>query len=236
MEQALAESRREVRRCEIYLYWPHRFLQQCSLVWHTAKAQSVEDTLKTEMTVAGTGPANLAETVPTLLNALAGTRFKIVGGYQSSGPAMLAMERGEIDGTGTSWAVLKAQKQDWIKDKKIKIILQDLPARDPELPDVPALVEFAKTDDDRQILTLYASGGAMGRYITAPPGLSAEVAGALRAGLQAMLKDAEFLGDAKKTSLDVEPATHEALLSTAVKTLQVSDKVRQRVRAIFEKK
>lgn len=205
------------------------------MVWHTAKAQSVEDALKTEMTVAGTGPANLAETVPKLLNALIGTKFKVVSGYASSGPAMLAMERGEIDGSGTSWAAIKSQRQDWIRDKKIKIILQDLPSRDPQLPDVPALVEFAKTDEHRQILTLYASGGAMGRYVTAPPGVAADVAGALRGALTAALKDADLLADAKKASLDIEPASHDYLLATATKTLQVSDAVRARVREIFGK-
>ena len=74
------------------------------LVWHTAKAQSVEDTKSIEMTVAGTGPANLAETVPKLLNVIAGTKFKVVSGYQSSGPGMLAMERGEVDGVAESIA------------------------------------------------------------------------------------------------------------------------------------
>lgn len=72
------------------------------LVWHTAKAQSVEDTKSIEMTVAGTGPANLAETVPKLLNVLAGTKFRVISGYPSSGPGMLAMERGEVDGAGSS--------------------------------------------------------------------------------------------------------------------------------------
>lgn len=236
MEQALANPGAKYDAAKFTYVGRIASSNNVHIVWHTAKAQSVEDAKTIEMTVAGTGPANLAETVPTLLNAIAGTKFKIVSGYPSSGPAMLAMERGEIDGTGTSWAALKSQKQDWIRDKKIKIILQDLPTRDPELPDVPALVEFAKTDGDRQILTLYASGGAMGRYVTAPPELTAEVAGTLRKGFMAMVKDPEFLAEAKKVSLDVEPATAEDLLATAQKTLKVTDAVRARVRQIFQVK
>ena len=134
------------------------------LVWHASKAQSVEDAKTVMMAVAGTGPANLAETLPKILNVMIGTKFKVVSGYPSSGPAMLAMERGEVDGTGTSWAAVKAQKQEWLRDKKIKVMFQALPERSAELPDVPAIVEFAKTPEDKQLLTLYASGGALGRY------------------------------------------------------------------------
>ena len=204
------------------------------LVWHTAKAQTLEDAMKTEMTVAGTGPANVAEIVPKLLNALIGTRFKVVSGYASSGPGMLAMERGEVDGTGTSWAIVKSQKQDWLKSKKIGIILQMLPERSRELPDVPALGELGRTPEDKQILMLYASGGALGRYVTAPPDLPPEIAKALRDGLAATLKDPEFLADAAKATLDIEPATHAEIEAVARRTLQVSDAVRQRVREIFK--
>lgn len=203
------------------------------LVWHTAKAQSVEDTKSIEITVAGTGPANLAETVPKLLNVIAGTKFKVVSGYQSSGPGMLAMERGEVDGAGTSWAVIKAQHMDWLRDKKIRIILQDVPERDPELPDVPALLEFAKNDADRALLNLYASGGAIGRAYSAPPGLPEPITAALRAAFQKMTQDADMLAEAKKMNLSIEPADDKALLKVVQETVKVDDSVRQRVREIF---
>ena len=203
------------------------------LVWHTAKAQSIDDALKYEMSVAGTGPANLAETVPRLLNALIGTKFKIISGYPSSGPGMLAMERGEVDGAGTSWAAIKSTKQDWLRDKKVKIILQDLPERDPELPDVPALLEFGKTDADKQLLNLYASGGAIGRAVSAPPDLPPQITQALRSAFQAMVKDPQLKADLDKAKLSLEPASHAALEATVNKTVNVSDEIRQRVRSIF---
>lgn len=205
------------------------------LVWHTAKAQSIEDAKKIEMSVAGTGPANLAETIPKLLNALAGTKFKIISGYPSSGPGMLAMERGEVDGAGTSWAIVKSTKQAWLKDKKVKIILQDLPERDPELPDVPALLEFAKTDADKQLLGVYASGGAIGRSYCAPPDVPAHIAKALRDGFQAMAKDPELKADLAKAKLDLAPADHAFLEKTVASAAQVPEEVRARVRQIFGK-
>lgn len=204
------------------------------LVWHTAKVKSFQDLLTTTMTTAGTGPANLAETVPKVLNALVGTQFKIVSGYPSSGPGMLAMERGEVDGAATSWAIVKAQRMDWIKEGKAKIILQFLPSRSSELPDVPALGEVGKTDEAKRILNLYASGGALGRYVIGPPGIPAEAARALRDGFALMVKDPELLAEANKARVDVEPSGHEELAAVAKRTLDVSDAIRQRVREIFK--
>jgi tripartite-type tricarboxylate transporter receptor subunit TctC len=204
------------------------------LAWHTSKAQSMTDVMTIPMTVAGTGPANLAETVPRVLNAVAGTKFKIVSGYASSGPGMLAMERGEVDGAGTSWAIVKATKQEWLKSGKVKVILQMLPERSAELSEVPALVEFAKTDADRQLLTLYASGGALGRYVLAPPGVPAQTAKMLREAFQAMVKDNDFLAQASKAKVDVDPASHDKLEAVVARTLQVDDSTRNRVREIFK--
>ncbi len=204
------------------------------LVWHTAKAQSMKDVLTIPMTVAGTGPANLAETVPKILNALAGTKFKVVSGYPSSGPAMLAMERGELDGTATSWAIVKSQRMAWINEGKARIILQVLPTRSRELPDVPALGEFGSSPEDKQILNLYASGGALGRYVLAPPDVPAGIARALRDGLQAMMKDPEFLAETGKAKLDIEPSSHTELEAVTKRTLQVSDAIRTKVRDIFK--
>ena len=204
------------------------------LLWHTAKAKSFKDVLSIETTTAGTGPANLAETVPKVLNALVGAKFKVVSGYPSSGPGMLAMERGEVDAAATSWAIVKSQRMDWINQGKARIILQFLPTRSPDLPDVPALGEYGQSEQDKQILNLYASGGALGRYVIAPPGVPADVAKVLRDGLMAMVKDPEFLAETRKAKLDVEPAGHTELEAVVRRTLQVTDAVRGKVRAIFK--
>jgi tripartite-type tricarboxylate transporter receptor subunit TctC len=234
MEQALGNP--AVRYDATKFTWIGRVASSNNihLVWHTAKAQSVEDAKKTEMTVAGTGTANLAEAVPTLLNALIGTKFKVITGYAASGPAMLAMERGEVDGAGTSWAGVRATKQDWLKNKLVKIIIQDVPVRDRELPDVPALPEFGQTPEDKQLLGLYASGGAIGRAIFGPPGIPPQTVAALRQGFVAMVKDPAFLADLQKANLDVEPETPESLASVVTATVQIPDSVRARVRSIFK--
>ena len=128
------------------------------MMWHTAKVQSLEDAKRATALLAGTGPGSIAETIPRLTNALIGTRFKLISGYPASTEAMLAMERGEVDGSSSSWAAVKVGKQDWLRDKKIRIILQTTPERSPELPDAPSLGEIGSSAQDRQVFALYASG------------------------------------------------------------------------------
>src|SRR3954454_2738936 len=141
--------------------------------WHTSKVQSIADSQKIESSLAGTGPGSIAETVPRLLNALAGTKVKLVSGYPASNEAMLAMERGEVEGSSSSWAAVSIAKKEWLRDKNIRIILQTAPQRARDLPDAPALPEIGTGAEDKQVYQLYASGSAIGRTVIAPPELAA---------------------------------------------------------------
>jgi tripartite-type tricarboxylate transporter receptor subunit TctC len=201
--------------------------------WHTSKVQSIEDSMKYESTVAAAGTGNLSEIVPKMLNGTIGTKFKVISGYPASNEGMIAMERGEVEGTASSWAAVKVGKQEWLKEKKIKIILQDTPTRYSELPDVPAMGEFGKTPEEKGVLGIYASNGVIGRSLIGPPGLSADVTKMLRDGFNAMVKDPEFVGEIQKLKIDLDPAPGEELQTTAGKLLNVSDAVRERVHKIL---
>ena len=144
--------------------------------WHTSKVQSIEDARKFEGTIAGTGPGNVAEIVPNLLNAVIGTKFKIVRGYPAANESMLAMERGEVEGAAVNWATVKTAKAQWLREKKVKVILQDLTERGPELQDVPALGELGETPEARQLIGLYANTGPIGRAFFAPPAVPDAIA------------------------------------------------------------
>ncbi len=128
---------------------------------------------------------------------------------------------------------MKTGKKDWLADKKIKIILQDVPERAADLPDVPTLVEVGKTPEDRQLLSLYASGGAIGRAILAPPGLSGDVSKALRNGFNDMVKDPEFIAEMQKIDLDLEPLPGEVLQKTSIDILNIPTTVKDRAKAMF---
>jgi tripartite-type tricarboxylate transporter receptor subunit TctC len=203
------------------------------MMWRTAKVQSLEDAKQIPSLMASTGPGSIAETIPKLTNALLGTKFKLISGYPASTEAMLAMERGEVDGSSSSWAAVKVGKQDWLKEQKIKIILQTTPARSPELPDAPCLGEVGTTPEDAQVFALYASGSAFGRSLIGPPGIAPERVAALREGFDAMVKDAAFLADAQKINVEVESLPGAALAGLVEKALATPAAVKARAIAAF---
>lgn len=200
--------------------------------WHTSKVQSIQDALKIENPVAGTGAGNIAERVPKLLNAVIGTKFKVISGYPASNEAMAAMEKGEVDGSVSSWAAVKIGKKQWLDEKKIKVILQDVPERAADLPDVPTLVELGRNAEEKQILGLYASGGLIGRAFMLPPDTPAAVVKAVRDGFEAMTKDAEMIAEMKKINLDLEPLGHEPLEKAVAAVLATPPDVVAKVKAI----
>jgi tripartite-type tricarboxylate transporter receptor subunit TctC len=203
------------------------------IMWHTSKVQSIEDAKRYEATMAGTGPGNLAEIIPTLFNAVLGTKFKIVRGYPAANESMLAMERGEVEGATVNWNTVKTAKAEWLRENKVKVIVQHLPTRGSDLPDVPALGELGDTTEGRQLLSLYANTGPIGRAFFAPPGTPAAAVKTLRDGFLAMTKDPEFLADARKINAELDIGTGDEVLKAVQQTLNVPEPVLQRAREIF---
>lgn len=201
--------------------------------WHTSKVQSIADSQRIESTLAGTGPGSIAETVPRLLNAIIGTKFRLVSGYPASTEGMLAMERGEVEGTGSSWAAVSVTKQEWLREKKIKIILQTQPERHRDLPDAPSLTEYGNTPEDRQVTALYASGSGVGRSLLGPPGIPADRLKVLRDAFGAMVKDPEFVADIKKVNVELDPLSGDGVQALIVRTLNVPASVKERAKVAF---
>ena len=126
-----------------------------------------------------------------------GTKFKIVTGYPGGNDIDLAMERGEVKGRcGWSWSSVVATHKRWIDDKKINVLVQLSLDKHPDLPDVPLVMDFAKTDEQKQIFRLIFARQVMGRPFLAPPGVPKDRADALRKAFMDTMKDPEFLADA----------------------------------------
>jgi tripartite-type tricarboxylate transporter receptor subunit TctC len=228
LEQALANPAAQYDAAKLTYVGRLATSNNIFMMWQGTAVQSIEDAKHSVALMAGTGPGSIAETIPKLLNAFLGTRFKLISGYPASTEAMLAMERGEVDGASSSWAAVKVSKQDWLKAKKIKIILQTTPERIPELPDTPSLGEIGTTPQDRQVFALYASGSAIGRSLIGPPGIAGERVAALRAGFDAMVRDAEFVADIQKINVELEPLPGAAVARLVEQTLTVPAAVRER--------
>jgi tripartite-type tricarboxylate transporter receptor subunit TctC len=200
-------------------------------VWQAnSPVAKVEDLYTKELVVGGSGSGGENETCPRLLNAVLGTKFKIISGYKSQTEVLLAMERGEVIGNaGLSWPTLKTNKADELKSGKYKVLLQNGLKRDKDLPDVALSLEFAKSDADKQALEFYFTQNTVARPIMAPPGVPAERVAALRAAVQAMAKDQAFKDDAAKLGLDADPMSGEEVQRIVEKLVQTPPEVVARV-------
>ena len=179
--------------------------------WHTAPHKTANDLFERELIVGGTTGVD-QETTPRLFNALLGTKFKIINGYPGTTEIILAMEKGELQGIGDwSWSSMKVARSDWLRDKKITLLMQAALQKERELADVPSALDFVKNDADRKVMELYLTQKAAARPVMAPPGIPTDRMAALRTGFIALAHDNEFLADAKRTQLEVAPISGEAV-------------------------
>lgn len=209
---------------------------ELTVVWHTSGIKSIEDAKRTETIVAGTGPTTPSEVFPRVLNGVVGTKFKVVGGYRGSADGVLAMEREEVTGALIGWATIKSTKQPWLQEKKVNILVQYAMKRHPDLPDVPTMVELGKTDEDRKILALYASGADIGRAFLAPPKVPADRVQALRTAFDKMVKDPQLLADIKRGNIEFDPMSGAELQKLADESVNVPASLIARAKAVREVK
>jgi tripartite-type tricarboxylate transporter receptor subunit TctC len=165
-----------------------------------------------ELIVGSTGGSGDDEQMPRILNGVLGTKFRTVTGFPGGAEIKLAMLRGEVSGRcGWSWSSVKATEGDWLKDGSISILAQLSFHKHPDLPDVPLVTDFAKTDDDRQIFKVLLSRQVMAWPFAAPPGVPAERVAALRAAFDATLRDKDFLAEAQRLNLEIMPVSGERI-------------------------
>jgi tripartite-type tricarboxylate transporter receptor subunit TctC len=204
--------------------------------WHAAKAQTIYDVRKYETIAGGTGPTSPTEGYPRLLNAFAGTKFRIISGFAGTTEIMLAMERGEIDALEQSWATIMRAKKDWLDNKKINVLIQAQLERSKELPDTPTLVELGDTAEDKAALAFYTSSAAVSRSLIGAPGIPADRLKALREAFMATTRDPQFLEDVKKSQVEFDPAPGEYLEDLAKKVAATPRAVVERTAAALRAK
>src|SRR5258705_13824518 len=137
----------------------------------------------------------------------------------------VAMERGEVEGMLRPWSVTKTVRPEWLRDKKINLLVQYALARHPEIPDVPAVVDLAESDQQRQVLGLYASGSDIGRSIVAPPGVAAELVAALRAGFAEAMRDPALIAEVRRSGVDIDPLPGDKLQQIVLDAVNVPPQV-----------
>lgn len=190
-----------------------------------AQVKTFQDLLGNELITGNTGVGNGGYTWPKALNGLLGTKFKLVSGFPSASDVLLAMERNEIDGICESLESLVGRRPDWIASKKVNVLFQFQAGGrpNPQLKDVPLIVDLARTPEEKQAVEFLYSGNGLGRPFLAPPGMPAERVKMLRDAFNATMKDPQFLADAERQKLDVAPEDGE-YLSALIKKIYATPK------------
>jgi tripartite-type tricarboxylate transporter receptor subunit TctC len=178
------------------------------VAWAGSGITKFEDMMTKELVVGGTSSSADTDQFPKIVNGVLGTKMKVVTGYPGGNEVGLAMERGEVQGRcGWSWSSVKSTHQKWIDEKKFTILVQLALEKHPDLPNVPLVIDLAKTDEQRQILKLIFARQVMGRPFLAPPGVPKDRADALRKAFMDTMKDPEFVADTSKAQMEITPVS-----------------------------
>jgi tripartite-type tricarboxylate transporter receptor subunit TctC len=177
--------------------------------WHTTPIRTWADVLAKPLTLGGEGTGADLDNFAVILRTMFGAKVKLVTGYPGGSEVNLAIERGEVDGRcGWSWDSIKSTRPDWLRDRKINLLVvfslqkaADIP------PEVPLILDLARSDEQRTILRLHLAGQFFGRPFFAPPGIPDERRTALRAAFDATMKDPDFVAEALASRLEVSPAS-----------------------------
>jgi tripartite-type tricarboxylate transporter receptor subunit TctC len=205
-------------------------------VWHTVPVYSADDLTSHSINVGTSGAGSTTSGYPRALNAILGTKMKVIGGYPGSAEINLAIERGELDGVASwCWTCAKAEKPDWIADHKLRVVVQLAAVGDPELTrmKIPTVFERAKTDERRRMLDIVFGSVAMSRPFAAPPSLPAERLALLRAAFAAAVKDPALVADAAAKSFLVHFVSAQAVEDIVTKAFATDPALIEKVRKVY---
>src|SRR5262245_36341316 len=172
--------------------------------WPTSKAKTIEDARKHDVTIGSLGAGSIDAQLPAAYNTLLGTRFKVIFGYSGTPQVMLAMERGEVDGKENTWTSFKTSLGA-ARARTLNVLIQNATSADPELPNVPLLIDLVKGDSTKEaIARLLSVTLELSKPLAAPPGVSDDRVDMLRKAFAETIRDPEFLADAQKTGFPID--------------------------------
>lgn len=194
-------------------HWIGNFVKSNVVIitWYKSSVKNLTGAKLKEATLGTTGVGAESDQIPLLINALTGTKFKLIRGYEGAAQINAAMERGELDGRGANlWASYKAINPNEIRDRKFNYIVQLGTQREPELADVPLLSDLVKGDARKEAIVRFVTiANENARPVAAPPGVPPERVEMLRRAFDQTMKDAGFLADARRLRLEITPSSGE---------------------------
>ena len=216
--------------------WIGSVSSEVSLVvsWHNAAVKSFQDLLTHPLIVGGTGATGDTEASARMLNAVAGTKFKIVSGYPGTADVLLAMQRGEVEGVADlSWSEMKVQNADMLASHELNLLVQNTLVKAPDLPNVPVAMDFVTNPADRPVAQLYYAMKGVARPILAGPRVPADRVAALRTAFSKMVQDPSFKQDAALGKLDLSPSDYKSVENFVAMASAASPAVIERLTAVL---
>ena len=229
-------SGKDLRYDSLKMKWLGSINKETNLIiaWHTAPVKTAEDMFKYEFIAGAAGGGADSLTYPRLLNKALGTKFKIITGYAGGEEQSLAMEREEVHGRASvPWTTVRANHGDWLRDKKINIIVQMALQRDPDLPNVPNVLEYVKDPNFKQVFELLFARQETGRPYAAPPEIPADRLAALRTAFTAMGGDKEFISELEARGGSVELLKWDEMETLIAKLYKTSPDVVNMAREVL---
>jgi hypothetical protein len=184
------------------------------VTFYTSKVTTYDDALRRKTILGATAGGGSTRDYALFHKKATEADFDIVTGYKGTSEIFFAMERGEVDGMcGLDWTSLKFQRPDWVRDKKVNILVQDNLEPDAELSamGVPQIWPYLHNEEDRKAVELVISQQIFSRPYLAPPAISPPALSLLRAAFEATLKDKEFLEDSEKRRIVISPSSGETI-------------------------
>jgi tripartite-type tricarboxylate transporter receptor subunit TctC len=200
-------------------------------VWHTAAATTLEGAKKTELAMGSTGVGSGNYWIPTLSNAVLGTKFKLVTGYRGGADINLAIERREIDGRSNYWTGWTTVKSDWIREGKLKFLFRTGP-KAPDMPNLPAFEDLV-SGPERQMVQILDAPDAVGVGFYMPSGVPAERAAALRKAFWETMHDPKFLAEAKRLKAPIAPVPADELQKVVASIYSTPPAVVERLKQVI---
>lgn len=243
MDQALKES--GIQFDSARLNWIGNFVVDNNVLYVRADTgiETIADLkAKGGVICGGSGASSPSILNPQLLNNLIDAKIKIISGYPGGNAVNLAVERKEVNCRGSnSWASMKATQHQQMQDRAFNFLVQYGPAKNPEISTfqgraVPLVTDLATTDADRRAVALIVSGVGMGRPLVAPPNVPEARVAALRKAFDDTMKDPEFVAEAKKLNMDLDPLSGVEIQKIATETVTAPDDVVKRARALLERR
>jgi tripartite-type tricarboxylate transporter receptor subunit TctC len=233
LEEALGASAVKYKAADFHWIGRMAGAPNITFIMATSPVKSIADAFDKTAILGATGRSATNAIYLTVLNNVLGTKFKVVTGYEGSAAAMLAMERGEVEGHSATYDTLKTVHPDWLTQKKVNVVVQYTLQRHPDLKDVPTTVELARNPEQAQILRAVSSASEIGKFVLTTPQTPADRVQALRTAFDAMVKDPEFIADAQKLRVELGPLPGAELQKIVADVAGMPADIVAKVKAIY---